>query len=591
MKRQKLVPVSKHLFRVYTLAFLAFFLVMAAATTFFLARTIDKYIIETQKNMTAAVSRSVDRYFSDMNEFSLELMNDPDFKQAVLSDLPRTLETGASQSAILQRVYNSAYKMIENGYRVGVVTKGGVYIWLGDKILVEQLEGQTGLYDDYNSYGSPVLKCMAYNPSLLQIPGGSNSTYSQEPVLTLSRSINLHNRFTLPQAMLEIQVSQKEFQSFMESVQGSCEEQLRICVYAGDGSCLFGDTDILDFPESLRTGNPTDWMRFQGDMVRADPVFQGGVQVVYAIPAAVYYEKLVLFLGVAAAFYGIMLIVMLIVSYCVSLKLTRPIQDVSRQLENISLTQPGPLPKVETNIYELDLMAQTVSQMDKKLTDTMQQMVIAQTAEMQSRLMALQSQMQPHFLYNTLAVIAGLSEQGNADAVSRMCRNLSQMLRYVSSKEDKGVTIYEEMLFLKCYLAIMQERFPQTQVRMDIPLDMMELRVPKLILQPLCENSFKYAGRNDVSICVHGQLEADRWTIRVTDNGSGFPQETIDTIMARCRRIFADKQALSTKIDGMGLVNIYARLALFFRDDFVFRIHPTEGITIGGTIDAAECEN
>ena len=130
----------------------------------------------------------------------------------------------------------------------------------------------------------------------------------------------------------------------------------------------------------------------------------------------------------------------------------------------------------------------------------MQKIIVAHTSELQIRLMALQNQMQPHFLYNTLAVIGNLSDQGATNVASKMRQSLSQMLRYVRAKEDSGVFLYEELGFLKNYTTIMWERFPQTKIHIQIPLEMMDFRVPNLILQPFGENSFKCVPRSDIEI-------------------------------------------------------------------------------------------
>lgn len=582
VKKGKRISISKQLFRTYALVCLIFFLVTSAATTVFLSTTIDRYIIETRKNTTDGISRAISRYFEDMNEFSLSLMNDGSFKEAVLEQLPNTLDSGTPQSTILQQVYNSAYKMIENGYRIGVACKDGTYIWLGDRILVKPLDSPVHTYDNYHGWGKPLLTVLERNEFLCHIDGGEKSTFSDSPLLTLSRSINRRNHFTQPQAMLEIQVSQNEFNAYIEKLQGiGGSDRLSITILSG-AQCLYGDPPS---EEILQRAND-QWQNFGGNMIRRSQVFGEDVLVYYAIPVRRYYRPLGVYLTAVALFYLLTLGVMLAVSYYVSKKMTRPIHALSSQLKSLSLTTPEPLPRVNTNITELDLMAQTVSQMSSQLNQTMQEIVVAQTAEMQSHFMALQSQMEPHFLHNTLAVISSLSEQGKASEVSQMCRNLSKMLRYVSTKEETGVTISEELLFLKSYLAIMQERFPKTQVQVDIPLDLMECRIPKLSLQPLCENTFKYAGRTDIALRVTGWSEEDRWKIRVEDNGPGFSPETIEHITGRCRQLFTQKSTLSAQIDGMGLVNIYARLALFYKENFIFEITPQNGITIGGSIHA-----
>lgn len=204
--------------------------------------------------------------------------------------------------------------------------------------------------------------------------------------------------------------------------------------------------------------------------------------------------------------------------------------------------------------------------------------------EIHSKLLALQAQMQPHFLVNTLTTMGSMAdEMGNMD-ISRMCLNLTQMFRYISAEESQGVRLFEEMKHVERYVEIMKERFPNAWVETDIPLDMMNIRIPKLIIQPLVENSFKYCNRSKPHIRVTGEMpEEGVWRVKVSDNGAGFTEEKAAEILQKCEKSMEGVNSLSTKIDGMGLVNVYVRLQLFYREQVVYTINE-EGIMIGGKI-------
>lgn len=584
----KCISLLKHLFRAYALVFLLFFFIIALVSITFMAYTIDANIIETQKLTTNAITQSIDNYFSRMDEFSRTLMASEAFKEAVITDIPEALDAGYTQTDALREAYMAAYQMFERGYRVGVATKG-LYIWLADRILVQPLEEDPRLYDDYQGYGRPLLRSASCNAYLQQMKNGSESQYISTPVVTLARSINLNNQFYIPQAMLEVHIDQSEFSAYLDALIGDTgADKLQISVYGTDGSLLYGQVAFTSLPAEIRTGQNTQWTQNGANKVRLDSFSGGKAYIYYQIPDAIYYQRLMIFLAIASAFFLAMMGVMVLTTYSVSKKITRPISQLSTQLEQLCLEHPAHLPKIKTSIHELNTIAQVVADMDSKLTSSMQEIVMAHTSALQSQLMALQSQMQPHFLYNTLAVIGNLSDQGNAKAVSRMCQSLSQMLRYVSAKEDNGVFLYEEISFLKNYTTIMSERFPQARVHLNIPLDMMDLRVPKLILQPLCENSFKYVPRGDIEIWITGEIRGDMWQVNIRDNGNGLSRERIAQILDRCQSLFQARQSLAAQISGMGLVNIYARLALYYQSQFLFQLDTRAGITIGGSIHAAE---
>ena len=588
----KQTHIATQLFKSYSLLFLALFLVIIFVIGTPIASSTHSSIIETQQLITQTITQAISNFFEDMNEFSVLLMNSDEFKEAVIDELPAALENGVSQTSALQKAYAAAYQMFEKEYRIGVVTNSGVYIWLADRILVEKIQTDPQLYQDYHGFGAPILLHSSANPYLGSIAHGSQSNYISTPVITLARSISKNNAFTKPQAMLEVHIDQSAFSSYMRKLVGNTNaNSMHIAVFGTNGDCFYGDTAFSSIPLDKLNGASKQWTRYGGYMVRLDTILNGNGWVYYQIPEAAYYSKLVNFLVGTIASFSLLSGVMFFLTHSISKKITRPISQLCSELRSLDLMLLQDIGHVDTNLLEINLIAQTVEDMGTRLSASMQEIVIAKTSELQMRLMALQSQMQPHFLYNTLTVISSLCEQGNTSSAVNMCYSLSQMLRYVSSKEANGVFLYEELNFLDHYITVMSERYPQTSVSIDIPLEMMDFRIPKLILQPLCENSFKHSAKNDVRIWISGRTQNDSWTVNIRDNGPGFSSEQISEILTRCKAAYNAQEVLSTSLDGMGLVNIYARLALFYHNQFVFSITERDGITIGGTIHAAEDEN
>ena len=191
--------------------------------------------------------------------------------------------------------------------------------------------------------------------------------------------------------------------------------------------------------------------------------------------------------------------------------------------------------------------------------------------------------MHPHFLFNTLMMIASLAEEQGNDKIYRICMNLTSMFRYISAEAENGVGIYEEIRHVENYVEIMKERFPESRVEIDIPLEIMDQRIPKLTIQPLVENAYKYCDRKRPEIIIKGAVEpGGTWTVSVTDNGAGFSPQEKEKIMKKCREGIRNEKILSGQIDGMGLVNVYVRLKLFFGDSMIYFIEENKGrIVIG----------
>lgn len=126
--------------------------------------------------------------------------------------------------------------------------------------------------------------------------------------------------------------------------------------------------------------------------------------------------------------------------------------------------------EVETDIEELQMLSHSVKEMSDDLQESLQEIIALKEYELHAKLLALQAQMQPHFLFNTLMNITSLAEEEGNERIYRICMNLTGMFRYISADNPEGVNLYEEIRHVENYVDIMKERFPESYVRIDIPL-------------------------------------------------------------------------------------------------------------------------
>ncbi|MFO6446640.1 sensor histidine kinase [Erythrobacter sp. NE805] len=183
----------------------------------------------------------------------------------------------------------------------------------------------------------------------------------------------------------------------------------------------------------------------------------------------------------------------------------------------------------------------------------------AKAAELRS----LRYQVNPHFLFNTLNSLSALVMTGKADRAERMIQTISRFYRHsLANEPTSDVALRDEFDLQKLYLAIEAVRFPTRLVTVfDLPADLEEARVPGMILQPLVENSVKYAVSpvsRPVTITLAAREEFDRLVITVGDDGPGVPQGT-------------------THGFGIGLANVRDRLEARFGPDIGFSSAPVPG--------------
>ncbi len=183
-------------------------------------------------------------------------------------------------------------------------------------------------------------------------------------------------------------------------------------------------------------------------------------------------------------------------------------------------------------------------------------------------LLALQAQINPHFLFNTLKTIYWMNlaqTSGKPSSVSRMIENLSDLLYYALGNPEKLVTLEAEIQNGISYLEIQSERYPDKfEVSWEYDESVLANQVPKLILQPLIENSIDHGIKEKTGRCVlkiRISLRRERIQIAVLDNGIGIAPAKLKEIRAR----FSQKADASEHI---GLINTYKRLALVYNENF-----------------------
>jgi signal transduction histidine kinase len=183
----------------------------------------------------------------------------------------------------------------------------------------------------------------------------------------------------------------------------------------------------------------------------------------------------------------------------------------------------------------------------------------------EARLQALQMQLNPHFLFNTLHAISSLMHK-DVEAADRMIARLSDLLRYaLESTEEHEVTLEQEIQFLDRYLEIEQTRFGERlQVVKRLPAETLQARIPNLILQPLIENAIQHGiephARKGV-VEISARREGGQLIVQVRDNGDGLPPG----------RTFKE---------WVGLSNSRARLQQLYPNDHRFEFNSENGLVV-----------
>lgn len=189
-------------------------------------------------------------------------------------------------------------------------------------------------------------------------------------------------------------------------------------------------------------------------------------------------------------------------------------------------------------------------------------------------MLALQSQINPHFMYNTLNSILWLSELQGADKVTQMLDSLIKVLHYVADGTGEYVTVQKEVDFIRNYIRILNFRyFERFSFIFDIQEETLDYEMLRFILQPLVENAVLHGFDNNdlcatVKIAIH--MEEEHLILSVTDDGKGITEEKINEILNSDR-------SSQKSLNKIGLYNVKQRVRLTYGEGYTVRMDSREG--------------
>ncbi|SDY12692.1 two-component system, sensor histidine kinase YesM [Evansella caseinilytica] len=315
----------------------------------------------------------------------------------------------------------------------------------------------------------------------------------------------------------------------------------------------------------------------QGKMEWSDDTFQGmlifdtisnaagGWILVKRVPYAILYESaygmatINIFLGVV----GLCLVIF--ASLLVSVKITTPIREL---VKNIRQVEKGDLRVRFESLGndEIGILGHRFKMMVERINQLINREYKLELENKTNQLKVLQSQINPHFLYNTLQSIGTMALKSNAPQVYTSLTELSQIMRYGMNTDEDVVPLVKEVNYTKAYMQLQKQRFGEELVYiLDVDEDTLNVPVPKMLLQPVIENYFKHGfdiRENVGEIIVTAKKDAAFLHIKIKDNGVGIVEERLQQLR---QHLYSEESGHSDEIQmGIGLKNVYTRLKLYY---------------------------
>ncbi|MDU0200662.1 histidine kinase [Paenibacillus sp. PFR10] len=601
------------LFSTYSFIIVIVFTVLVAWFYVWASDLLRKNATDTLESMGQSMQDNIDSEFHKLNDVSLNVMYSNLVKNHFQSYLSLTTNSEEKQQENVSAT--RAEKSVQNAKELTDILTAAI----GPSRPVEQLylydfkskvygngfdNGERTYLPQDKPWFNAVMNNAAGKYIALPVPDEEMSRFisSQEKQFSISLFRLFYDNYNTPMGIIEVkQYFNRIFKSAIDFTERN-PYQAKVLVYNNANEIIYptnADKErylpYLRYKETDGTaGDQSFYNQDTGEKALLSLHYSDftGLSTVIIVSENKLLSPLFTFAKRTVLVALVILLLAILLSFLAAKRITMPIQKIHRSMRTMRLEDLGServaTPQLNSGLNELDQLYWSFMKMSARLKQSMDDLLMSQYQELQAKLIALQTQMNPHFLYNTLTTIQVMAQENMNAEIVAMTENMSDFLRYFSA-DGSLVALKEEVLHTRKYLEINQIRFGRkVHFEFDIDEQLTELRIPKLIIQPLVENALKFATKHQPpwTIRVSGTISAEHWQVEVADTGDGFSEESLVVLHRKIKEIDKTNVLPLLQLNGMGLLNIYIRMKLMYGNNTIFRIVNGQGATviIGGTL-------
>lgn len=282
---------------------------------------------------------------------------------------------------------------------------------------------------------------------------------------------------------------------------------------------------------------------------------------------------------------GIFVIISLLLSIFVSLRISKPIVSLARTMSKVQIQNFKE--KIVDGKDEIGLLQQCYNSMMQRIKELIEQEYQKEIELKNVQLLALQAQINPHFLNNTLHLIGGMALSNNVPEIYKITRVIAQLLRYSIRMDNSLVTLRDELEHMENYIFIQQRRFEdRCDINVDRDEEMLGTKLPRFILQPIVENAFEHGLQSKTGawkLHIRMRRLRGKGIIMIKDDGIGIEEDQLKQLREELRAGTAiqgssENPEEKSKRTGIGLKNVNARLKLQFGQVYGTRIYSNANI-------------
>jgi len=338
-------------------------------------------------------------------------------------------------------------------------------------------------------------------------------------------------------------------------------------VAAADGQLLTRTPD--GYPDGFTAAGLQDGLCRIGASsyeVRSEPLCSGGLRLYHCVVQTALDQDGAHILYAVTAVIILSLLLAAVLAVMVSASLSRPISRLDERLRRIASNDFSFDPTIEKPQGELGQIGRTINEMSMSIQHLLRETEEMSTQRRNIEIELLQSQVNPHFLYNTLDSIRWMAVIQKNPGIANMTRSLSNLLKNIAKGTQDKIPLSEELSLLQDYIAIQSVRYLETFTFVNrVPRELYDYKIVKLTLQPLVENAI-FHGIEPTGECgtitVSGREEGDVLCLTVEDNGVGIEPERLANLLS------AGHDRGRSSLNGIGIANVHQRLQLIYGREY-----------------------
>lgn len=416
------------------------------------------------------------------------------------------------------------------------------------------------------------------------LPYQLNLTFKNNPpyFLLVKQLTDFDNRKDLGNLYVAVNVT--FFEKFLEDLRG--KENTTMWIMDKQGNIIYHTNDkemgkkveaIHEYP--LLNGSFRTNIDGQKTLISLGEAKGFPWILVHSIPLKNLTEQTGSVRNVTILLFIVVICITTFISIFLAWTVTRPIKQLSNIMKDIETGNFS----VEVPIHsgdEVGMLATSFRSMLIKIRELIQKNYLIEIRQKNAELYALQSQINPHFMYNTLETIGMVVEEGERDQVVRMITLLGRMMRFSISDKDTLVSIFSEVQHIRDYLEIQKFRFEDRlsfRIREDV--DSNKYYTPKFLLQPIIENAIKYGLEKRKEIVIEIEVVEEQMAEGMTailfiirDDGPGIEENTL----VKLRKLLSS-DPMESRDSGFGIINVYARIAMMFGESYGLQLKSEVG--------------